>query len=270
MKKLTETLETFQSQQAPSVHQPFSVYSSTYTQQLFNVPIANPLLILVLQGEKHLGRDNPALITAGSFIFLSDKPSIDMRNIPKDNAYLALLIEFCLEDFEQLPLTEQKTPNFLTGELSSSLENCFIQFIESCQWAPEAVLKHRKQELLLMINALGHNVSALRPSSKLSSLLHNLFYHQAQDDLNLTNICQRFAMSESTLRRRLSQEGTSLSQIKDNARLGLGLHLLQISHDPISLIAEECGYQSQSRFTERFKLKFGLTPSELRKTKLKD
>ena len=77
-------------------------------------------------------------------------------------------------------------------------------------------------------------------------------------------------MSESTLRRKLKAEGTSLQEIKDQSRLGLGLHLLQTTQDPITLIAEKCGYQSQSRFTNRFKGRFGLTPSELRKTKMED
>jgi AraC-like DNA-binding protein len=75
-------------------------------------------------------------------------------------------------------------------------------------------------------------------------------------------------MSESTLRRKLKLEGTSVQEVKDQARLGLGLHLLQTTRQPISLVAEKCGYLSQSRFTDRFKKRFGLTPSELRKTKM--
>jgi AraC-like DNA-binding protein len=75
-------------------------------------------------------------------------------------------------------------------------------------------------------------------------------------------------MSESTLRRKLKVESTSVQEIKDSARLGLGLHLLQTSQHSIGIISDKCGYQSQSRFTERFKKQFGLTPSELRKTKM--
>jgi AraC-like DNA-binding protein len=72
------------------------------------------------------------------------------------------------------------------------------------------------------------------------------------------------------LRRKLKLEGTSVQDIKDQARLGLALHLLQTSSNSIGMIADKCGYQSQSRFTERFKKRFGLTPSELRKTKMTD
>lgn len=75
-------------------------------------------------------------------------------------------------------------------------------------------------------------------------------------------------MSESTLRRKLKSELTSVQEIKDKTRQGLALHLLQTTQYSIGIIAEKCGYQSQSRFTERFKKHFGLTPSDLRKTKM--
>jgi AraC-like DNA-binding protein len=35
-------------------------------------------------------------------------------------------------------------------------------------------------------------------------------------------------------------------------------------------VAERCGYQSQSRFTDKFKQFFGVTPTELRKTRMRD
>lgn len=75
-------------------------------------------------------------------------------------------------------------------------------------------------------------------------------------------------MSESTLHRKLKSERTSIQEIKDQAKLGKGLHLLQTTHYSIRLVEEKCGYQSQSKFTDRFKKRFGLTPSELRKTKM--
>ena len=71
----------------------------------------------------------------------------------------------------------------------------------------------------------------------------------------------------STLRRRLKSEGNNIQDIRNQVRLGYGLHLLQTTQLHIGNIAEQCGYQSQSRFTDQFKLLFGMTPRELRKTK---
>ena len=50
---------------------PFSVYSSIKEQKLLNVPIVKPLLIIVLNGDKKLGKDNELICHAGDFIFLS-------------------------------------------------------------------------------------------------------------------------------------------------------------------------------------------------------
>jgi AraC-like DNA-binding protein len=89
-------------------------------------------------------------------------------------------------------------------------------------------------------------------------------------DLTAGLVAARLALSESTLRRKLAAEGATLQAIKDRARLGHGLHLVQTTFDPIGRIAEKCGYQSQSRFTEKFRQLFGTTPTELRKTRMRD
>jgi len=68
----------------------FTLYTSIKEQNLLNVPIAKPLLIVVLSGHKELGVDNELICQSGEFIFLSDSPAINMRNIPKDNEYLTI------------------------------------------------------------------------------------------------------------------------------------------------------------------------------------
>ncbi|MFT6993147.1 MAG: hypothetical protein ACJASL_005149, partial [Paraglaciecola sp.] len=54
---------------------PFSVYSSVHEQKLLNVPIAKPLLIVVLNGCKELGKgkgqDNEITCPSEHFVFLS-------------------------------------------------------------------------------------------------------------------------------------------------------------------------------------------------------
>ena len=48
---------------------PFAVYSSIKEQRLLNVPIAKPLFIAVLSGDKKLGKDNEIVCHSGDFIF---------------------------------------------------------------------------------------------------------------------------------------------------------------------------------------------------------
>ena len=105
---------------------PFSVYTSKREQNLLNVPIAKPLLIVVLSGNKELGKDNEIICNAGNFIFLSDSPAINMRNIPKNSEYFALLIEFDYQDFNGLQISPMNKHQHHIGQTTSVLEECMM------------------------------------------------------------------------------------------------------------------------------------------------
>jgi AraC-like DNA-binding protein len=250
---------------------PFSVYTSIEEQRLLNVPIAKPLLIVVLNGDKELGKDNELICHSGNFIFLSDSPAINMRNIPKDKEYFALLIEFDYQDFNDLQINVANKKDYLIGKTTPALEKILQQFVEISLWAPVEVWSLRKREIITLLCHMGHrDILSLLGNPKVKDRLHEMFVKRGFHELTTEYICEQLAMSESTLRRKLKLEGASVQEIKDQARLGLGLHLLQTTRHSIGFIADKCGYQSQSRFTDRFKGRFGLTPSELRKTKMAD
>ena len=81
---------------------PFSVYSSYREQTITNVPILKPLLIFILSDKKQLGKHGVIECLSGSFVFLSNSPRIDMRNIPIQEEYFAVIIDFEYEDFLEL------------------------------------------------------------------------------------------------------------------------------------------------------------------------
>lgn len=250
-------------------HLPFAVYSSLKEQCIFNVPIIKPVLIVVLDGEKRLGKDADVVCTAGNFIFLSNNPMLDMRNIPSEREYFALLIEFEQQDFSVFNSRPKTPQKYFVGTVEKNLQTLLQQFIEWSAFAPAELWPIRRAEILQYLDILGyHPVRAMAGNASLSQKVHELVRINMAEDLGNTELCAHLAMSESTLRRKLQAEGTSVQDIKDQTKLGYGLHLLQTSADSIGSIAELCGYQSQSRFSERFKQRFGLTPSELRKTKL--
>jgi AraC-like DNA-binding protein len=256
---------------ADNTHFPFSVYTSFHEQCLLSVPITKPLLIVVLKGKKKLGKNNQIECNSGQFIFLSDKSGINIRNIPENNEYFALLIDFNYEDFENIPNLDKNNLGYIVGNVDISFEKCLQQFIECSLWASEAIFSSRKKEILLLLYQIGYTeVASMMTKPQLSYQLHQLLHEKKFKNVDIASICGHLAISESTLRRKLKSEGTSIQEVKDRAKLGFGLHLLQTTPEPIGLIAEKCGYYSQSRFSERFKGLFGITPSELRKTKLAD
>lgn len=264
-------LNTIKHSLAQQGDKPFTVYSSIQEQVLLNVPIAKPMLIVVFSGEKKLGKENELICHAGEFIFLSDSPAIDMRNIPKDKAYFALLIEFDFEDFAGLQTVHVNHASHCIGAVEPSLEQCLQQFIESTVWAPEPLWSLRKREILVLLCHLGYtDILSMVGNNQISHKLHELISQRDFEGFTIADACAELSVSESTLRRRLKSEGATFQEIKDRARWGLALHLLQTTRLSVGLVAEKCGYQSQSRFTERFKLRFGLTPTDLRKTKMTD
>ena len=248
---------------------PFSIYSSMKEQHLLNVPVVKPLFIAVLDGDKKLGKHGEIICRAGDFIFLSDNPAINMRNIPNDKEYLALLIEFEYDDFIGLNTYVDSKPPFSLGKISITLATCLQQFVEWSAFAPQFMWALRRKEILQLLYHLGYkDILSMAVPHKLGQKIHAILSEEPATETSLTTLCQRVAMSESTLRRKLMAEGTTIQEIKDQVKLGLGLHLLQTTGHAIVYIAEQCGYQSQSRFTDRFKKRFGLTPSDLRKTKM--
>ncbi len=49
-------------------------------------------------------------------------------------------------------------------------------------------------------------------------------------------------------------------------RLSHALYLMLNGQHNVTMLAQSCGYQSEGRFSQRFKGKFGLSPSEYIKT----
>ncbi|MGE4424726.1 MAG: helix-turn-helix transcriptional regulator [Pseudodesulfovibrio sp.] len=73
----------------------------------------------------------------------------------------------------------------------------------------------------------------------------------------------RLGASERSLRRHLSREGTSLTDILREVRLNSGLALLQTGRVTVGETAYRCGYNSASRFAGLFRERFGVSPSRV-------
>ncbi len=247
---------------------PFSVYSSVKEQRISNVSISNPLLVFVLSGTKTIGKGGGDTCTEGSFIFLSNSPSIDIRNIPGNTGYFAVLIEFAFSDFEGIGKDSNEERGYIKGEVCSDLRRVVKQYIELSAFAPLEIFSLRRKEILQILYYLGFKaVGNLANPPSLAHKISEIVSKDLSGAWSIERLADAFSMSVSTLRRKLKSEGTDIQAIRDNVRLGYGLHLVQTTLDSIGRISELCGYQSQSRFTDKFKRLFGVTPTALRKTR---
>jgi len=247
---------------------PFYLYCASSEQNLQNIAFIKPIFIFIMNGSKEIRTTETVLCHSSEFVFLSDLKLTTVRNIPRQNGYTAFILEFEYDDFAGIPAASQNDILYIQGKVSLELQEELEQFVSISAWASESILTHRRREILMLFYDLGYkNIAALGKQPFLSYKIHDLFIKNEFQNMTVQKICDMLFMSESTLRRKLRHENQSIKEIKANAQLGYGLHLLQTTLSSIQNIAEQCGYQTHSRFTENFKNRFGLTPRELRKTK---
>ena len=78
-----------------------STYKSKQQQDLSNIPILKPLLVVVLNGCKIVGNETKVACNVGNFVFFTDVQTMNMRNIPANTNYLAVLVEFEFSDLDR-------------------------------------------------------------------------------------------------------------------------------------------------------------------------
>lgn len=257
------------------------VYHCHQHQKLHTVPVYHPSIILVLRGEKRVAfssRDERlnegfmALIPADSEIYVENTPCTDHKE------YLAVCLSFPPDTINRFVATygsnidwdEQKS--ILTAFAPRELVQVVEQRVNWCMQdeAENWVLNDLQQQQLLSIcsqhKLLGLLLQSRHPScsQRVSSIVSmDLAYKW-----KISDVCSRLAMSESSLRRHLQEENTGFSDILEKSRLAAALSLLQETSLTVQEVAAMVGYQSPSRFTDRFKLRFGITPKELKWTRI--
>lgn len=137
------------------------------------------------------------------------------------------------------------------------------------RYPTEATLvRHKMVELLLLFaqQGLAGNL-ILEKHHSWRHRLKELFKLDPSRNWRMAEVCKRLGVSESTLRRNLKTEEIGFRELLEEVRLEHGMGLVMETDMLISQISLSCGYLSQSRFSERFKLRFSMGPVELRNTR---
>ena len=150
--------------------------------------------------------------------------------------------------------------------LPLALTECFTKArdaVNAHPAVPQRVAALRVEELMVWLEHQGIQL-AVPSAQPLSGRIRALVSSAPANEWTTADFASRFAMSESTLRRRLAIEGVSASDLLREARMWHAMILLQSTDLPVARIALDCGYESASRFAARFKARFGFPPTYLR------
>ncbi len=266
MKKLIKTLKSLNTQD-PNL--PFAVYTCKQKQCLRSVPILKPVLILMLEGTKEIVGEKKITCSEGQFLFLAGNAEVTLNNIPQHGSYLSLMITFEQHDFDILSTPSTANKTLLIGSQTQALTTCVSQYVQWQAELPQEILELRRKELLMLLHLQGYiDIASMKGRLSTTNTLVDIFKQDLSTRWSIKDVCYKLSTSESTLRRQLRSENTSFNGLQTQVKLGYGIHLIQTTKLPILIVAEQCGYQSQSRFTESFKKRFGITPIKLRKTHL--
>lgn len=237
--------------------------------------IDQPVLIVVERGIKALRwTQGEYIIRSGEAIAIAGGQTVDITNrLAEDGSYRAFwlcwdtaLIAAHAQANQAQPIIRHALPMIAqSGEFMASFQRS-VNAVEDADM-PDDIARHRAAEMLLWIGRCGGRFAppeVLTVAVKVRRLIGN----DLAREWNAAAIASALAMSEATLRRRLADEETSLSEILVDARMSFALNLLQCSTQPVTQIAFNVGYQSPSHFAVRFRQRFGFSPSAIRQRAL--
>ncbi|KXB32552.1 AraC family transcriptional regulator [Dechloromonas denitrificans] len=238
--------------------------------------IDQPVLIVVERGSKALRwAQGEYIIRAGEAIAIAGGQTVDIINRPAaDGSYRAFWLVWDAALIAAHALAHPAQPVIRhawplpgqPGEFMAAFRRA-VDAVED-EAMPADIARHRASEMLLWIGAQGGKFApaeALTVGIKVRRLIGS----DLARDWSAAAIASALAMSEATLRRRLADEDTSLSEILLDARMSFALNLLQCSAQPVTQIAYHVGYQSPSHFAVRFRQRFGFSPSAIRQGALR-
>lgn len=256
----------------------FWINACQQAQTLTKMDMSAPMLMFPVVGRKRIIADHQVYSTQpGEILLLPKGVRCDVENIPEfgQNRFLGASLVF---DQQTIDLFGKAYSDRLKGwQLAPKWKAAGSDEVYSliADWiahdqrylADITQTRHRLVEILLILarQGLAGNLLLSRDET-LSERITQHFKTDLSRDWSLNDLTKTLAMSERTLRRRLQAEKTGFREVLEDTRLNQGVERVISSDMPIGQIAFECGYQSQSRFAERFRMRFSMSPTELRAT----
>ena len=245
-----------------------SIYKAKQLQALRNLRIHSPSIIQILSGSKRLFyKSDVTNLSSSAYLLCSASASLSFENLPQMGYFQSRVFSFyCVPDKDMLDLSR-------TAELSSDVpivprdKNIDIT-LEALSCYEVSNMSKQSQDYL--VKALYQQLAeqgvlhALFPEDELSfsSKVANYLATSPEQEHSLESVAEKFATSRATMIRRLAKENIRYRDLLAEVRLSYALKLMQSGTADVAVLAHRCGYQSETRFSQRFAGKFGVTPKE--------
>lgn len=235
--------------------------------------IEHPTLIVVRQGRKLLrGIDQDWHIDPGMAVALAADQRFDVVNTPdaETGVYEAdwlvcapgIVTRFATGGVAGKPICDVHVLPSATKAFSDAFLRARQGIFEESE-VPRAAAIARIVEMLAWLDRSGGYFQC-EGSASVSRRVRLTLSENLGAKWTAPGVAEQLGISEASLRRRLAEEGTSFNRLLIDARMSRALTLLQVTDWPIIQIAFETGYESPSRFSVRFRERFGYCPSAVR------
>ncbi|MCB9730779.1 MAG: AraC family transcriptional regulator ligand-binding domain-containing protein [Deltaproteobacteria bacterium] len=128
---------------------------------------------------------------------------------------------------------------------------------------------HARPELHLFVqqrlDALRAERQTVGPPERAIDLQEAVAFNAAHGDFTARGLARRLGVSERSLQRMASQEGSSPRKLMSDARRAHALRLLQDAGLSMDQIAEQLGYATERSFRRAFERWVGKTPAQVRR-----
>ena len=242
------------------------------TLRISHLALDSPALILLQHGKKTLQSGQRRWnVQGGEAIVVAGGQSFDVFNqLSAQGLFEArwlLWDKAIIEGFEHgrgeaRSLRQACVLKDVGREFHDSVDRA-IEAISNAPQVPIEIARHRLAEVLVWLSL--RNITLAAPHSvTVQARLRSLFAGELSQPWTMSSVAARLAMSEATLRRRLSAEGVTFGSVLTDARMSFAMTLLQSTDHAVTRIASSVGYESASRFSVRFRARFGFAPTAVR------
>ncbi|MCU4639630.1 helix-turn-helix transcriptional regulator [Acinetobacter courvalinii] len=237
---------------------------------LANIQVNQLHMGMILHGQKQLTLHHQQVnLSAGDLFIIKPDTVADTVNIPdpETGEYLSILVPMCEEVIQAAQMIWAKAITDKTEAILRFSIHDFALHLLSWQTAlfEQDLVKARLSIAAILVQLCQQQCSdvLIVPAPQLSKRIYQWVLEQPQHAWQSSEIEARLGLSSATLRRKLSQEQTSLREIITRARLAYALELLYSNKLPMKTIAAKSGYQSVATFRARFMQRYQIDPNVL-------